>query len=62
MHTLWFLHHFNNTDQDIIVNIHITQTIYYENQLYIHINVKTLDLVFSYGGMYKKSKPRVENA
>ena len=43
MHTLWFLHHFNNTDQDIIVD-------------------KTLDLVFSYGRMYKKSKPRVENA
>ena len=40
MHTLWFLHHFNNTDQDIIVNIHITQTIYYENQFNININVK----------------------
>ena len=26
------------------------------------IPTKTLDLVFSYGGMYKKSKPRVENA
>ena len=55
MHTLWFFHHFYNTDQDVIVNIYITQTI-------IDINVKTLDLVFVYGEMYKKSKPRVENA
>ena len=53
MHTLWFLHHFNNTDQDIIEDIHIT---------HIDINVKTLDLVYVYGEMYKKSKPRVENA
>ena len=52
MHTLWFFHPFYNTDQNIIVNIHITQT----------INVKTLDLISSYREMYKKSKPRLENA
>ena len=46
MHTLWFFHHFYNTNQDIIVDIEITQTIYYENQFNMDINVKTLDLVF----------------
>ena len=56
MHTLWFFHPFYNTDQNIIVNIHITK------RFNIHINVKTLDLVSSYREMYKKSKPRLENA